>query len=183
MHLPFSLRGLAGAVDVTVEVTRDAAALGASPGAVGLPHCHAVVDYPGRGYNGLFGWIQLVRSTDNDSRGARFEMDPLMFVGEVPHPFAFFGVTPALFDAPGRRTRDDLDWLAHSFLCHIKDIDDDVRVVEAVTGFSWGFTIGAGATTVEPARRLDSAHWKSHLTLLHDRHPGWRFLEDPVSPV
>ena len=72
------------------------------PEALGLPHCQATVAYPGRGYAGMLGWIQLVRSTDNASGGELFAMDPLALVGEVGHPFAFFGVAPTLFDAPAR---------------------------------------------------------------------------------
>src|SRR5436309_2761486 len=102
MDLPFSLRGIAGHVHVDLDITRDPSELGAMPEAAGLPHCRAVVRYPAQGYAAMLGWIQLVRSTDNAGRGERFEMDPLALVGEVAHPFAFFGVTPTLFDAPAR---------------------------------------------------------------------------------
>ena len=176
-HLPFSLRGRDGDIEITVDLTTDPAAVGAIPGAAGLPHCQATIDHPGRGYDALLGWVQLVRSTDNDSGGARFEMDPLMFVGEVPHPFAFFGIAPTLFDAPGRRSRADLDWLAHSFLCFIEDIDGDRRVLQVITGFSWGFQLRDGTTTVAGPRRLTAADWTGHLPLLHAEHPGWRFLD------
>ena len=178
MHLPFSLRGLAGDVDISLDITRDPEDLGAMSEAIGLPHCQATIDYPGRGYAAMLGWVQLVRSTDNNSGGKQFEMDPLMLVGEVAHPFAFFGVTPTLFDAPARSSRADLDWLAHSFLCYLKDIDGDVRIVPAITGFSWGFTIAAGETTVIPARPLTAADWSLHRDLLHAEHPGWRFVEE-----
>jgi hypothetical protein len=177
MHLPFSLRGIAGAVDIKLDITRNPDELGAMPEAIGLPHCHAAVRYPGLGYAGMLGWIQLVRSTDNNSRGERFEMDPLTLLGDVSHPFAFFGVTPTLFDAPARRSRADLDWLAHSFLCYLKNDDEDVRIVQAVTGFSWGFTITAAATTVTPARPLSSEDWSRHRDLLHAEHPDWLFAE------
>ena len=176
MRLPFSLHGLEGRVDVTVDATRNPDDLGAAPGARGLAHCHATVGYAGRGYTGLLGWIQLVRSTDDGSGGQRFATDPLMFVGEVPHPFAFYGIAPTLFDAPSRHSRADLDWLAHSFLCHIKDIDADVRVVEAITGFRWGFRIAGGVPAVDEAGPLGPADWHDHLGLLHEKHPGWRFL-------
>jgi hypothetical protein len=182
MHLPFSLRGVRGAIDVTVDVTRNPSDLGASPGAVGLPHCQATIEYPGKGYAALVGWIQMVRSTDNDSHGEAFEMDPLMFVGEVPHPFGFFGITPTLFDAPARRTGADLDWLCHSFLSYIKDLEGETRVVKALAGFSWGFSRKDGTTTVEPTRRLASADWSGHLDLLHGEHPGWRFLDGFETP-
>ena len=178
MHLPFSLRGLAGGVEVTIDTTRDPEELGAMPEALGLPYCQATVEYPGRGYAAMLGWIQLVRSTDNASGGALFEMDPLALVGEVGHPFAFFGVAPTLFDAPARSRRADLDWQAHSFLCHLQDEDRDVKIVQAVTGFSWGFTIGAGVATAAAARPLSPADFNGHRRLLHADHPGWQFLED-----
>ncbi len=178
MRLPFSLRGLAGDVDITVDITQNPADFGAMAEAVGLPHCQATINYPGRGYAGMLGWVQLVRSTDNKSHGELFEMDPLTILGEVAHPFAFFGVTPTMFDAPARSSRADLDWLAHSFLCYPTDNDQSEEAVQAITGFSWGFTIAAGATTVLPVRPLTSADWNAHRELLHADHPGWHFPED-----
>jgi hypothetical protein len=45
------------------------------PVAKGFPVCTATVDYPALGYRSLFGWVQVVRSTDNESGGLRFELD------------------------------------------------------------------------------------------------------------
>jgi hypothetical protein len=67
MQLPYSVHGLAGRVDIDVGPTRSPKELGGWPGAAGLTFCEAIVSYPGRGYTGLLGWIQLVRSTDNSS--------------------------------------------------------------------------------------------------------------------
>lgn len=173
MRLPFRLHDYRGSIDIEVDTTQDPEELGAPPSAQGLAHCQATIAYPVRGYGALLGWIQMVRSTDNQSRGRHFEMDPLTFVGEVPHPFGFFGVNPTLFDAPSRPTRDDLDWLAHSFLCHIADYD--TRTVHALTGFSWGFTIVRGAASVIPPHGLQPAGWDQHLDLLRAEHPAWRF--------
>ena len=173
MRLPFTLGDRTGSIDITVDTTRDPEALGAPPDAQGLAHCQATIAYPAEGYAALFGWIQMVRSTDNHSRGRRFEMDPLTFIGEVPHPFGFFGIKPVLFDAPSRPTRKDLDWLAHSVLCHIADYD--ARTVHALAGFSWGFTIGGGTATVVPSRSLQPTDWDQHRDLLHAEHPAWRF--------
>jgi hypothetical protein len=173
MRLPFTLRDRTGTIDIVVDATRDPAALGAPPDAQGLAHCEATITYPASGYAALLGWIQMVRSTDNRSRGEQFEMDPLTFIGEVAHPFGFFGVKPVLFDAPSRPTRDSLDWLAHSFLCHVADYE--AREVHALTGFSWGFTIADGDTAVIEPRGLDAADWDQQLDLLHAEHPAWRF--------
>jgi hypothetical protein len=167
------LRDRGGSIDVTVEATRDPDDLGAPPEARGLAHCEATIDHPATGYAALLGWIQMVRSTDNHSGGQQFEMDPLTVIGEVAHPFGFFGIKPILFDAPSRPTRNDLEWLAHSFLCHIADYD--TREVHALAGFSWGFTVADGGTTVIEPRGLEAADWNRHLDLLHAKHPAWRF--------
>ena len=84
--------------------------------AVGFPVCTATVRYPRRGYNAMFGWVQLVRSTDNASAGERFEMDPFGLFADAPSPYCWFGTEPTLFDAPSRPARVPIEWLAYSFL-------------------------------------------------------------------
>ncbi|MGC4903406.1 hypothetical protein ACLQ2Y_29265 [Micromonospora echinospora] len=175
MHLPFSLQGMPGRIDVRVSSTDHPEELGAGPGATGLAHCEATVSYPGQGYSSLLGWIQLVRSTDNSSGGRQFEMDPLEILGDLPHPFCFFGFKPTLFDAPSRDSRADLDWLAHSFLCRIAD--EGLREIHALAGFAWGFATAAGVSTPTQPRRLKPAEWSQHLDLLHAAHPSWRFAD------
>jgi len=179
MQLPFLLHDRPGMINVKLGTTRDPEELGTWPGAAGLAFCEAAVSYPGKGYTGLLGWIQLVRSTDNNSRGKQFEMDPLEILGHVQHPFCFFGITPTLFDAPSRDTRADLDWLAHSFLCHIADRSR--REVHALAGFAWGFTIRTGIATPTPPHALEPAEWNQHLDLLHSEYPNWRFADGPHS--
>lgn len=171
MDLPFTHAGLHGTVRVDVAATDDPTALGAWPQAAGLPHCEAAVDFPGRGYTARLGWVQLVRSTDNHSGGTAFEMDPLEILGEVSHPFCFFGIKSTLFDAPARGTREDLDWVCHSFLCHIAV--RKTREVHALTGFSWGFVVFGGSGTPTPASPL--ASWDEHLPLLREAYPDWSF--------
>jgi hypothetical protein len=103
-----------------------------------FPVCRATVTYPADGYAAIFGWTQLVASTDSATGG--FEMDPIAIYRDVATPFAWYGVRPELFDAPSRDPRADMDWEARSFLC----ISPDAvltRHVQAIAGFSWGFTI------------------------------------------
>jgi hypothetical protein len=174
LRVGFRHRGLDGQVWVRVGTT-DPERFGSSPGSRGLTWCRAEVAHPAEGYAARFGWVQLVRSTDNRSGGAAFEMDPLEILGDTGHPFCYFGVTPILFDAPGRDDRRDLDWLAHSFLTRI--VRGDPPAVEALCGFSWGFVVrGGSATTTSPAV-LARAHWDSHLPVLRVEHPAWAFAE------
>jgi hypothetical protein len=73
-----------------------------------FPVCRATVTYPAGGYAAIFGWTQLVRSTD--SAAGAFEMDPIAIYRGVATPFAWYGLRPELFDAPSRDPRADMDW-------------------------------------------------------------------------
>ena len=171
MTLDFVLRGFAGRVRVSVVPNEDPAALGCRPAGRGFPVCTADVTYAGRGYAAMFGWIQLVRSTDNSSGGERFELDPYEPIGVTPHPFCWFGLTPTLFDAPSRPTGADLDWVAHSFLAFIGDRFE----ARAILGFGWGFQIAGGKIRLAAPAPLPDTQWDEHLPLLRAAHPAWRF--------
>jgi hypothetical protein len=170
------LHGLAGHIDVSVEAVRSPGDFGAPPGSLDLPACEATVTYPGGGYLALLGWIQTVRSTDNRSGGSDFEPDPFEPLGDVRHPFCFFGIKPTLFDAPSRDTRADLVWLARSFLTVIGD--HRRKEVWALVGFSWGFVIAGGQATLTPPSALDSMAWNDQLPTLATAYPDWTFAKD-----
>ena len=105
MDLSFALRGLSGRVTFDVQAHDRPELFGAAPEALGFPYCDAVVDHPARGYDAILGWVQLVRSDDNRSGGAEYEIDPLDFLGDLPHPFCWIGLEPHLFDSPWRAPR------------------------------------------------------------------------------
>jgi hypothetical protein len=83
LQVPFSLRGISGLIVVSVTRNTDPDAIGYSlltkglppDAARGFPVCRATVTYPAEGYAAMFGWTQMVRSTD--SAPDRFEMDPI----------------------------------------------------------------------------------------------------------
>jgi hypothetical protein len=159
--LDFALRDLAGTVRVALEPDDDR----------GFPVCTATVEYAGRGYAAMLGWIQLVRSTDNASGGEEFEVDPYEPLGRQSHPFCWFGVAPTLFDAPSRRTDADLDWTAHTFLGFVAETNE----VRALLGFGWGFVVRDGVVTLAPAEPLVAGTWDAHLPLLRREYPTWEF--------
>ncbi|MGH3505396.1 MAG: hypothetical protein ACRDQA_31560 [Nocardioidaceae bacterium] len=149
--------------------------MGAFPGAKGLPHITARVEYAGSGYDALFGWVQLVRSTDNESGGRGFEMDPFALFPDAPSPYCFFGFEPILFDAPARDTRPRMDWLAHSFLAY-SPLEAEARQVVPLLGFSWSFEIDDRAkVTIRAVERLQVADWTAHADLLETTYPDWQF--------
>jgi hypothetical protein len=180
LRVGFTLRGLDGLIDASLTANTDPGALGYSllsggspvEFARGFPVCRATVTYPADGYAAVFGWTQMVRSTD--SCGDGFEMDPIAIYRDVSTPFAWYGLKPELFDAPSRETRRDMNWEAHSFLC----ISPDAVVsshVQAIAGFSWGFTVTGGSIACAPLEALGSEAWDGHLPLLRASYPGWVF--------
>jgi hypothetical protein len=180
LGIPFSLRGITGLISVSVTGNTDPDAIGYSllsrglptDAARGFPVCRATVTYPAQGYAAMFGWTQMVRSTD--SAPDRFDMDPIALYQQIPTPYAFFGVRPELFDAPSRDSRYDMTWEAHSFLCVSPDAVL-TRHVQAIAGFSWGFTINRQDITFAFPAALGAAIWDAHLELLSTSYPDWTF--------
>jgi hypothetical protein len=162
--------------------------IGQTDEAEGFPICTARVTFDGEGYVAFFGWIQLVRSTDNDSAGKEFEMDPFLPFQDSPSPYAFYGLTPILFDAPSRPSRKPMRWLAHSFLATTPLDDTDLfanlhdRKVIPLLGFSWGFDIEAeGLILLRPIERLGGMDWSDHGPLLRRAFPTWKFDDTIVN--
>lgn len=174
MRLDFSLRGAPGSVDVAIEPNTDPEALGSPTFARGFPVCTATVTYAEKGYKAALGWVQLVRSTDNASAGAEFEMDPFEPLGPTPHPFCFFGFSPVLFDAPARQSSEDMTWRAETFLCFVP-MQADRREARAMLGFTWGFTIHEREISLASPSRLAPEEWNKHRAFLKRAHPDWVF--------
>ena len=186
LRIPITLHGISGLIAVSITRSTDPDALGyllltggqPTDAACGFPVCRATVTYPAEGYAAMFGWTQMVRSTDSDPD--RFEMDPIALYRQVLTPYAFFGVRPELFDAPSRDSKYDMDWLAHSFLCVSPDAVL-TRHVQAVAGFSWGFTITRRTITFARPAALGPETCDSHLDLLKTSYPGWIFDSEYLS--
>ena len=180
--VPFNLRGLTGRIDISIESNEHPSELGCgllddhvdADNAIGFPVCTATIHYERRGYAAALGWIQLVRSTDGESDGEEFELDPLALLRGVDTPYAFFGVKPALFDAPFRTRRADLDWQAHTFLCFSPDAVM-TKTVYAATGFSWGFRLKRGLITFRDPQTLPATAWTSHIPMLAPAFRAWTF--------
>jgi hypothetical protein len=182
VRIPFTLRGISGLIAASVTRNADPAAVGygllsssrSVDVAEGFPVCRARITYPADGYAAMFGWTQLVRSSDRGPGG--FEMDPIALYADVATPYAWFGLRPELFDAPSRDSRPDMWWEARSFLCFSPDAVMTPRVA-AIAGFSWGFTISGGKIAIGSCQPLAASDWDAHLGLLRARYPRWTFSE------
>jgi hypothetical protein len=182
LDVGFTWEGERGTVHVDCVPNEDPAGWGCwGDVAQGFPVCTATVDYPMRGYLSLVGWVQVVRSTDNQSGGARFEVDPLAVFGDAPSPYCWYGQRPILFDAPSRMTRQPLEWVAHSFLAAtpLEEVAQlKPRRVVPLVGFSWGFTDDGSTVSLHDLRVLDD-EWETHVDLLRETYPWWLFATGP----
>src|SRR6266540_3636270 len=180
MEINFRHQGIKGRVVVSIEKTLSPAVLGAHDGAIGLANCIATIEYSGRGYLQLLGWVQLVHSTDNAFQGQTFEMDPFdpfRLYERAPSPYCWYGILPTLFDAPSRDERVYLDWVAHSFLA-ASPLRGNRRIVTPLLGYSWGFHIADdGNVTLHPIASLTATDWEAHILYLQDCYPEWSFVE------
>jgi hypothetical protein len=182
----FEWRGLSGGVDVECIANDDPDGYGTvASDAFGFPVCTATVRYPRRGYNAMFGWVQLVRSTDNQSAGQHFEMDPFALFGDVRSPYCWYGTEPTLFDAPSRHDRAPIEWVAYSFLA-TTPIDEimqgNLRRVVPLLGFEWGFEIRPEIAPSIELRRVTSIgsnEWAAQLPVLRVEYPSplWTFAD------
>ena len=176
LTIDFRHAGVEGRVVASCVPNDDPGSVGKGDEARGFPVCMATIDYPAEGYRALFGWVQLVRSTDNSSAGAAFENDPLRFFEDSPAPYCWYGLRPILFDAPSRDDRRPLLWLAHSFLCATPRDAGERRQVVPLLGFAWGFQIETqGRIDLAPMTKLAPLDWNQHLPYLRASFPTWEF--------
>ena len=176
MEIEFTYRGDRGRVSISCVPDEAPAEVGKDEEARGFPLCTATIEYPRTGYRALFGWVQLVRSTDSVLGGTTFEMDPLKFFEDSPAPYCWFGVLPTLFDAPSRDRRQPLKWLAHSFLAVTPWDRGPQRQVVPLLGFSWGFEIEpTGRIIIVREAPLSGEDWVAHVPYLRATYPSWSF--------
>ena len=172
----FTHHGVSGRVEVVVIANDDPPSLGCNDDNLGFPACLAKVRYPGGGYQAMLGWVQLVRSTD--AVKADFEVDPNFLLPDVDSPYAYYGYKPTLFDSPGRTHRNDIDWVAHTFLA-ASPVEPGARRVIPLEGFSWGFTRVETTIQLAPVLPLTPNDWVRQLPLLRARYPSWQFDSEP----
>ncbi len=180
LDLNFLHDGQEGRVSIACVPNDDPLSVGTTPEAAGFPMCTATIVFPTRGYRALFGWVQLVRSTDNAFTGSAFEIDPLDLFKDSPAPYCWYGINPTLFDAPWRSARIRLDWIAHSFLAVTPRNSGKKRVVPLL-GFSWGFIVdNGGSIAFSPIQLLPKSAWDSHVPYLQQCYPGWTFSDGGI---
>jgi len=172
LALPFRWAGFEGEVQVEIRENDDPAALGCQDFARGFPVCRATITPPSTGYSDMLGWIQLV---DDSWHGNGFHADGFEPLGDLSHPFGFYGVSPTLFDAP-HADAEIFDFLAHSFLCGLGgELLEFRHEARAVLGFSWGCKKRGPQIELLRPEALAPEAWDGHRGYLDSRFPGWTF--------
>lgn len=165
LNLPFTHNGVVGAITAVCGPNDHPASRGCAVGAQNLPFLTATIASELSGYSAMVGWVQLVRSSDNASKGAEFEMDPFSLFAEIESPYCFYGHLPTLFDGPSRASREDMSWIAHSFLA-ASPVRPVAHSVRPLVGFSWGFDIRAQQISIRPPTALTESDWRDNLPVL-----------------
>jgi hypothetical protein len=176
LELSYRWNDADGFVRVEMGVNNDPRRFGGEDFARGFPFCRATVLPPANGYREMVGWVQMV---DMDDRREGFQVDLFEPLGEVPHPFAFFGFSPTLFDSP-HSTYRNWDFVAHTFLCGlggrlIEQTERGRREVRAVLGFKWGFQKRGDEIVSFGPEPLAAEDWNGHLPYLASKFRGWDF--------
>ena len=179
LELPYRWNEADALVRVEVGTNHDPEYFGGEHFARGFPYCRATIDPPALGYNEMLGWIQVVERSDTD---AGFVVDLCEPLGDVPHPFAFYGFSPTLFDSP-HATFENWEFTAHTFLCGqggriLEQTEGERREVRAVLGFEWGFSKRGDQVDRFGPEPLMADAWNDHLPYLYQRfsEPQWTFL-------
>jgi hypothetical protein len=170
LELPYRWNDVDGLVRLEMGTNEDPAAFGCEEVARGFPYCRATLEPAARGYGDMLGWIQLV---DTDDRDPGFRVDHFEPLGRVPHPFAFFGFSPTMFDAP-HTYLPEWDFVAHTFLCGLGGKLLEMRQeVRAILGFSWGFSKRDGEISWFGPTTLMADDWNGHLGYLRQEFGAW----------
>ncbi len=181
LRLEFEARGRAGSVSVSLTTNENPTDIGCAAWAQGFPICEATVEFAGRGYEALMGWVQLVRQRSPAHAPEEWwETDPLEVFADLELPFGVYGIEPTLFDAPARSDRSQrLDWHAESFLC-VAPTSPMAREVMPIVSFAWGFSLGAGEITPRAPEPLPASAWTQHRERLAAAYPTWEFIDQGV---
>lgn len=193
--LSFTLRDVAGRVEISYQVNDDPARWGYGllgmdgfdvEAARGFPVTTARTSFPAEGYAGLLGWIQVVDYTVTPAAGPEETVwvvpDVAPQARDANTPFLSFGIDPVMFDAPATDERDArVDWTAHTYLTATPDCLM-TPVVEPVCGFSWGYVLADGAVSLKPMRPSVRGDWHTSRKYLGLRLPTWEFRGDEWDP-
>jgi hypothetical protein len=181
LELPYRWNGVDAVVQAELGVNDDPEVFGGEEFAKGFPFFRATIEPPAVGYREMIGWVQVVERSD---QGSGFEIDLFEPLGDVPHPFCFFGYSPIMFDSP-HATYRDWDFTAHTFLCGLggrllEQTEEGRRELRALLGFEWGFSKRGEKIDLRGLRPLPAEDWNGHLPYLHERFstPRWTFLPD-----
>jgi hypothetical protein len=181
---------LAGAVNISVSSNEDPASWGYDilrsnhpiDSVKGFPVCIAKTTYEGKGYRAQMGWIQFITYKRRGDKKYTVIVDRPPQLSDSKCPYANWGSTPTLFDAPSSLLDDhskapDMDWRADSFLVASPD-GVMTKTVVPLASFSWGYqTDSRHKVDITPPKDTKLATWPNFLKILREQFPDWSLKE------
>lgn len=172
--MPYRWNGNDGSVRVEIWENDDPPAYGCADFALGHPCCRATIEPLACGYAEMLGWVQLVDASFYE-HATGFIADGFQLLGDLTHPFGFFGISPTLFDAP-HTPDENAHFHAHTFLCGLGGpLLEFRREVRAVLGFNWGFVKRGEEITFVDLVPLEAEVWDGHREYLDGEFEDWTF--------
>jgi hypothetical protein len=178
-RVPFELRGIPGVVTVDYRIDEDPHAWGYP--ALCLPHdiefahgfpvLRAWINHSAEGYGAVLGWIQIVRHRRANEESSFVDMPPQLAQAGIP--WSYWGIRPAFFDAPSTRERE-FRFRADTFLAVTPDAVTSPEV-QPLCGFSWGYDVHDGRTSIVPLTTEGLKHWPDACPILERHCPDWTF--------
>jgi len=196
---PFILRSREGTVLARLEPNEDPersgyAILGLpwpTELAKGMPVLEATVSYEGNGYEGVMGWIQVVRihvaeasealtpAVDKAPSGDHMWVDGPPNLRGLGVPYVSFGPRPTLFDAPAS-TESRVRFVADSFLAASPD-GLMTPISQPCLGLRWGYSTVSGKVELIGPNEISAAEWAEALPTLEEQFPNWTFKKEWAS--
>jgi len=154
----------------------------------GFPVLRATITFGGKGYEAMFGWIQIVSHIHRNGLEKHFTIDLARSMEGNDFPYCQVGYKDTFFDAPCNRPRTSMTWRAYTFLFPFvsQPNREGGRRFYPLAGFTWGYVLSNRGRTVEvlDVKRITANEWKRLFPkCLPHRFPAWYRLAKRESDI
>lgn len=153
----------------------------------GFPTVRATVSFNGKGYEAMFGWVQVVSHIHGDGVEKHFTVDLAPSMQGNDFPYCEVGYKPSMFDAPCNRPRTNMAWRAYTFLFQFisQPKRESSRHFYPIVGFTWGYVLSnwGREVVVSELREIRTSEWKRLFPRCLRKFPKWYAMakKDSVS--
>lgn len=143
----------------------------------GFPVMKATVSFDGKGYEAMFGWIQIISHIHGDGLERHFEVDLAPSMQGNDFPYCEVGYKPSMYDAPCNRPKTSMTWRAYTFLFQFisQPRREASRRFYPLVGFTWGYILADRGKRVDVTelREIPTNEWKRVFPRSLRKFPKW----------